>query len=87
MVDASKAANDYAPVNAGQLKKIATEAINELDARLPGGAGDALHALRQSLAAGGAAANDFAPVNLSQLKNLAKPVYDRGSVQKVSHIG
>ena len=77
VTDASKAANDYAPANAGQLKKIATEAINELDAKLPGGAGDALHALRQSLAPGGANANDYAPVNLGQLKTLAKPVYDR----------
>ena len=39
-------------MNAGQLKKIATEAINELHAKLPGGAGDALHTLRQSLAPG-----------------------------------
>ena len=38
VLDAASATNDYAPVNLGQLKWIATNAAAELDVLLPGGA-------------------------------------------------
>ena len=69
--------DDYAPVNQGQLKNIAVTAIAELDAKLPGGAGDALHALANNWATLNPQANDYTAVNLGQLKNIAKPFYDR----------
>ena len=77
VTDPARAANDFAPVNQGQLKKIATEAINALDAGLPGGAGTVLLALRANLAQRNPAVNDYAPVNLGQIKATAKPIYDR----------
>jgi hypothetical protein len=70
-------ADDYAPVNQGQLKNIARTGVAEMDARLPGGAGDALHNLVAAWASPTAQTNDFAPANLGQLKNVAKPFYDR----------
>lgn len=73
----SKQANDYAAVNQGQLKNLAKAAVAEMDARLPGGAGDVLHALIARWATPTSSTNDYAAVNLGQLKNLAKPFYDR----------
>jgi hypothetical protein len=70
-------ADDYAPVNQGQLKNIARAGVAEMDARLPRGAGDALHNLVDAWASPTAQTNDFAPANLGQLKNVAKPFYDR----------
>jgi hypothetical protein len=70
-------ADDYAPVNQGQLKNIARAAVAQMDAALPGGAGDALHNLVNAWASPTAQTNDFAPVNLGQLKNVAKPFYER----------
>ena len=70
-------ANDFAAVNQGQVKMIATQAAAELDAYLPGGAGDAVHALVNSWATPTAQSNDFAPANLGMLKTVAKPFYDR----------
>lgn len=71
------AADDYAPVNQGQLKNIAKAAAAEMDAKLTSGAGDELHSLISGWLSPNAAANDFAPVNLGQLKTVAKPFYDR----------
>src|SRR5205085_7605989 len=68
---------DYAPVNQGQLKNIAKTAMAEMDATLPGGAGQVVHDLVTSWSNPSSQPNDFAPVNLGQLKTVAKPVYDR----------
>jgi len=70
-------ADDYALVNQGQLKNIARAAVTEMDAGLPGGAGNTLHALVDAWASPTAQTNDYAPLNLGQLKNIAKPFYDR----------
>lgn len=73
-------ANDYAAVNLGQVKHIATQAQREMQARLPGGAGATLTNLVNAWTqppASGVVRNDFAAVNLGQLKALAKPFYDR----------
>ncbi len=48
-----------------------------MDAKLPGGAGDSLHALIADWSTSTAQTNDFAPVNLGQLKKVAAPFYDR----------
>jgi alpha-tubulin suppressor-like RCC1 family protein len=71
------AADDFAPVNQGQLKNIAKAAAAEMDLKLAGGAGDDLHGLIVSWSSPGASTNDFAPVNLGQLKTVAQPFYDR----------
>ena len=70
-------ADDYAPANQGQLKNIAKAAMAEMDAKLPGGAGEAVHNLVNSWSNPTAQPSDFAPVNLGQLKTVAKPFYDR----------
>ena len=70
-------ADDYAPVNQGQLKNIAKAAVAEMDAKLPGGAGPTLHDLVNGWSTPNSQTNDFASVNLGQLKNVAKPFYDR----------
>lgn len=69
--------DDYAPVNQGQLKNIATAAIAEMDAKLTGGAGEELHNLANTWSTPATPTNDFAPANLGQLKNVARPFYDR----------
>ena len=70
-------ADDYAPVNQGQLKNIAKAAAAEMDAKVSGGAGSELHSLIESWSSPNSTTNDFAPVNLGQLKTVAKPFYDR----------
>jgi Fibronectin type III domain len=70
-------ADDYAPANQGQLKNIAKAAVAEMDAKLPGGAGETLHQLVAGWSIPSSQTNDFAPVNLGQLKSVAKPFYDR----------
>jgi hypothetical protein len=71
------APDEYAPANQGQLRNIAKAAANTMDSRLPGGAGDAIHALIESWATPSNQRNDFAPLNIGQLKQVAKPFYDR----------
>lgn len=65
--------NDYAAVNQGQLKHIATQARAEMDAQLPGGAGSNIVALINSFST----TNNYFAVNIGQLKAVAKPFYDR----------
>src|SRR5437868_4771138 len=77
IVNPDATANDYAPANQGQLKNIAQAAAAEMDAQLPGGAGDAIHASISDWSVPIEQTNDFAPANLGQLKNMAKPFYDR----------
>ena len=72
-VTTGDADNDYAAANAGQLKWFATNAFDELDENLPGGAGAAVEALVE----GFTASNNYAIVNLGQLKYVAQPFYDR----------
>ncbi|MEI6035831.1 MAG: hypothetical protein WCS65_16315, partial [Verrucomicrobiae bacterium] len=66
---------DYMAANQGQLKNLAARACEELDARLPGGAGTNLTALKQTLEA--STNGNYNAVNLGQLKALAQPFYDR----------
>src|SRR3954469_1902724 len=54
--------DDYAPVNQGQLRNIATGAVAEMDARLINGAGDELHQMIDGWSVVAPDKNDFAPV-------------------------
>lgn len=74
---ANQPADDYAIANQGQLKNIAKAAVEEMDANLPGGAGDELHNLVNSWSNSSPQANDFTPLNLGEVKNVARPFYDR----------
>jgi len=65
--------NDFAAVNQGQLKWVASNACEELETQLPGGTGSNIWALISSFSN----SNNFRPVNLGQLKYVAKPFYDR----------
>jgi len=67
--------SDFVAVNQGQIKNLATHAYEELNARLPGGAGPNLTALYNSLQAN--TTGNFDAANLGQLKNVAKPFFDR----------
>jgi hypothetical protein len=67
-------ADDYAVVNQGQVKHIAKQAYEEMEARLPGGAGSTLNAI---WAVPAASTDDYRAINLGQLKDVAKLFYDR----------
>ena len=75
VVDANSTANDFAAVNQGQVKHLAKQAMQELEAHLPGGAGEAVHQMVDGWAIPTATTNDFSPVTLGALKALAKPFY------------
>ncbi len=83
---------DYAVLNQGQLKALATAAYDELEANLNGGAGTTVAGLIKSwynpVAGGGVpapadriprtgATTAYTAVNLGQLKQIAQPFYDR----------
>lgn len=68
------APDDYAAANQGQVRHIAKQAYEEMQVKLPGGAGAGLEALWTSPAAG---TDDYAAINIGQLKQVAKPFYDR----------
>jgi len=75
VINPQASSNDFAPVNQGQLKYLATQAYIELQENLPGGGGADVQRLTSAWMLG--SGNDFLPVNLGQLKNVAKPFYDR----------
>ena len=76
VIEPGAAPSDYSAVNQGQLKQIVTASAAEMDARLPGGAGDTLHALINSWTTS-TTANDYAAVNLGQVKAVGSIVYKR----------
>ena len=69
----AEATNDYAAANLGQLMWITTQAFNECEAELPGGAGAAFSNVVSSFAG----SNDFVAVNVGQAKCVATSLYDR----------
>lgn len=88
VIDETSVADNYAPVNAGQLKLVAKKAMLHLNENLQGGAGSAIEAIvaqfepragqnysPEELAALREA--NYATINLGQLKAVAKPFYDR----------
>jgi hypothetical protein len=69
--------NDWAAINQGQAKQIAAKAADELDAKLPGGAGIPVHDLIASWRQPAQGRDDFLAVNNGMLKALAKPFWAR----------
>src|SRR5436190_2187844 len=90
VINPTKAADDFAVLNLGALKNLATGAFDEFEAHLPGHAGPVITALIKSWyeqdngdfrRLGGKRvplpADNYAAVNVGQLKRVAKPFYDR----------
>lgn len=77
VIDSTQVTDDYAAANIGQLKNIAKAAAAEMNAVIPGGAGQALNDLVQSFGSQSGERDDYAAVNVGQLKAVAKPFYDR----------
>jgi len=73
VIDPGATPNDYGIANLGQLKWMATNACDELEARLPGGAGPEVWDMVRPFSKTG----NGVPVNLGQLKNVAAPIYER----------
>lgn len=65
--------NDFAMVNLGQVKWMVSNAYDELEQYLPGGAGASI----ADLVAGFSLTNNYCAVNIGQIKNIAAPFYDR----------
>jgi len=65
--------SDYIAANAGQLKWVATQAFQEFEAKLPGGAGTGIVALVN----GFGNTDNYDLINQGQLKTVVKPFYDR----------
>lgn len=70
-------ADDFAALNQGQLKNFVRGAVDEMNARLPGGAGAALNNLVAGWRANAGTADDFAAANVGQLKAMGKLVRAR----------
>ncbi len=70
-VDANLQANDYAPITQGQLKWMAQNASDEMEAYF--GAGSTISALIAAFSN----SNNYYLANLGQLKYVAQPFYDR----------
>ena len=73
VVDATEYSTDYGVLLLGQLCWMATNAADEIEAYLPGGAGTSVWAMVAGW--GGSQAYCFA--NIGQLKQASKPFYDR----------
>jgi Bacterial TSP3 repeat len=76
-IDANATVNNYAPLNIGQLKNVATKAKAYLDIQLAliGGSGANITTLVDGFTNNSTA--DYSPANLGQLKAVAQPFYDR----------
>lgn len=72
VLDPAATADDYAAVNQGQLKHVATQALAELDTRLPGGAGSTLSAFIGAWRTEGLRGEYFANRTLSGLPVLVR---------------
>lgn len=75
--DPAKPASDYAALNQGQLKNLARAARDEMNEKLPGGAGEAINNLVNSWSSPTDETKDYAMVNQGQLKAVAELFYAR----------
>lgn len=73
VVDPTRHKADYAPALLGQFKWFSTNACDELEAYLPGGAGEAVRSLVRCFSN----SNNYCPINLGQLKAAAANYYIR----------
>jgi hypothetical protein len=85
VINPQREADDFAVLNHGQLKKLAAEAIEEMNVRLPNGAGVLLNALLQGWRNQTASADDYSTVNLGQLKKVVAPIYARLISEEIAH--
>jgi hypothetical protein len=76
VVNAATPADDYSHLNLGQLKNMAANARDELNATLPNGAGTTVEALVSGWS-NTTNADDYAICNVGQLKAVAKPFWER----------
>lgn len=77
VLDVQQVQDQNAAVNVGQLKAMAAKAMDEMDAKLPGGAGPAIHALVKDWRDNKLQHDQSAALNVGQLKAVAKIYYDR----------
>lgn len=70
-VDNNLQANDYAPITCGQLKWLATNACDEMNAYF--GAGTEVASVINAFSS----SNNYYPANIGQLKYVAQPFYNR----------
>ena len=73
VIDPERLPRDFAAANQGQVKHLATQAYQEMEDSLIGGAGETI----SSLVHGFSDAGNYYPVNLGQLKAVAAPFYTR----------
>jgi len=76
-IDGNATANNYAPLNVGQLKNVATKAKTYLDNKLSAVGGSGLDITVMVNGFSTNATLDYQVANLGQLKAVAKPFYDR----------
>jgi len=85
-VNPSATPDDYAMANEGQLKQFTLQAVNEMNANLPGGAGDALNSLVNGWISDYASngyngsnpkPSDYQAMNTGQLKTIGSMVWNR----------
>lgn len=77
VIVSGKTSDDYAAINQGQLKYLVSAAVEEMNAKLTGGAGSTLNSVVNAWTTNTTGADDFAVVTVGQLKSVAKPVYER----------
>ncbi|MEZ5387545.1 MAG: hypothetical protein R3F13_18700 [Prosthecobacter sp.] len=70
-------ADDFAALNIGQLKNFVRGAVDEMNDKLPGGAGSVLNNLVAGWRASTVTADDFATANVGQLKAMGKLIRAR----------
>jgi|SRR5690625_1382960 len=77
IIDPEATENNYAPVNLGQLKHVATMAETYLDTVLAaiGGSGSEISSLTSGFDKN--MSKNYSPVNIGQVKAVARPFYDR----------
>lgn len=81
VINGAVGTNDYAPVTIGQVRWLVTNAVLELDERLPGGAGTSVQAFPATLGGG----NDFSVVPVGWLKSWTATLADRLADEGVAY--
>ena len=77
VLNATQNQNNYSAINVGQLKNMAVKAMDEMDAKFPGGAGPAIHAMVDNWRANATGQNNYSPAVVGQVKRVAKLYFDR----------
>ncbi|MCB1278692.1 hypothetical protein [Prosthecobacter sp.] len=77
VINSQRSADDYAVLNQGQLKLLASSAWLHMELGLSGGAGPELTQMISGWKLVKPQTDDFAVVNLGQLKAVARPFYER----------